>query len=151
MAWTTPVTDRTYDDIANAKAQIAAWLAAPGSAVTDLKGCLNVSDTQRIFGNMQYVSDALNMLGYSNSMVPFPAVSYVTVPTADTLVSAILGNLRTLVAAAPQALEIDPVPFSMNTFGDVNTVERVELLLKQFLDFIVMTFRYSGTVVSGDR
>lgn len=67
--WIQPVYDRTNEDVAFAQEQIQKWIDAKlsGNPVEtyELKGCFNLTDINRIEGDIQYISDRLDELHLS--------------------------------------------------------------------------------------
>ena len=67
--WINPVYDRTQEDVEYAKQKIAEWIAADtmenSLVVHDLKGCLNVSDLNRIEGNIKYLAEQIVLVNLS--------------------------------------------------------------------------------------
>ena len=51
MTWTTPITDRTFEDVK--------YAFENQNLSTDLKGAWNVSDTTRIINNMLYLRNLI--------------------------------------------------------------------------------------------
>ena len=61
--WISPIHDRKQSDVDYAKARIQA-----GYNDTELKGCFNVTDINRIENNVRYIADRLNVLKYTNTI-----------------------------------------------------------------------------------
>ena len=68
MRWIVPVVDRTLHDVQDALIQIEAWRTQVANGqtptVTELKGCLNVTDLNRIESNTRYISQFLQGHGF---------------------------------------------------------------------------------------
>jgi len=58
--WLSPITDRTLEDVIYAQSKVKEWIAAYSRGetptVTDLKGCVNASDLNRVEGNLDYLN-----------------------------------------------------------------------------------------------
>ncbi|MDR1953633.1 MAG: hypothetical protein LBQ21_04025 [Clostridiales Family XIII bacterium] len=138
--------------------QIAEWLANLSAAtVTDLKGCLNPADLNRIEGNMQYLADYLStVLGlYIPSMTHktdwgYTDYSALTIAWQTANIGRITGNLSVLVSVMPQGYITRPVPDDMRHYNQINDIEYIQNQIYEFAVNTVSGFRYSGTVVSGD-
>ena len=69
--WIEPVSDRTQEDVDFAIQKISEWIAGDIAhnplLVHDLKGCLNVSDINRMENDVKYLSEKLNGYAYSVS------------------------------------------------------------------------------------
>lgn len=149
--WIEPIFDRTNEDISFAQTKIQGWIAAKMSGAIvetyELKGCLNLTDINRIEGNIQYLSDRLDELNYP------PGTSCKMwerngLPT-ERDVRRILNNLKLIIAAYYQQDEIADVPEDMNTFSDINAIEENLYAIKQLLDSMVDGFQKSGKFQSG--
>lgn len=149
--WRTPVFDRTREDVEHAIKTIADWVNSDVSvnplAVHDLKGCLNVSDINRIEGNIAYLAEMLNDYCYSPD---FSTKSWTNsgLPN-ETDISRILNNLRAIIGNFYQQSEAPPVPHHLQGYEDVNSVEENLFLIKELLDCMVASFKKSSTFKSG--
>lgn len=149
--WISPVFDRTADDVAFAREQIQKWIDAKLSGnpteTYELKGCLNLTDINRIEGNIQYLSDRLDVLYY------LPGTSCKVweqsgLPTARD-VKRILSNVRLIITAYHRQTGVPDVPESMATFSDINAIEENLYAIKQLLDVMEERFQKSGNFKSG--
>ena len=131
--WIQPVYDRTDEDVAFAQEQIQKWIDAKLSVnpveTYELKGCFNLTDINRIEGDIQYISDRLDELHYP------PGTSCKVwersgLPTARD-VKRILSNVRLIIAAYHQQADVPDVPEDMATFSDINAVEENLFAIKQ--------------------
>lgn len=149
--WIEPIFDRTEEDVSFAEGKIKEWIAAQltGNPVEtyDLKGCLNLSDLNRIEGNIQYLSDRLDELHYFSG-----ASSKVWersgLPT-ERDIRRILSNIRYIIAAYHQQEGVSDVPEDMATYSDINAIEENLYRIKQLLDSMVNGFQKSGMFTSG--
>ena len=151
MAWRSPIYDRTQADVDYAITKIAEWTAAQlngqSVVVTELKGCLNVTDIVRIEDNIKYLTDMLTSLHYPPN-TSSKTWSIDGIPTlAD--VNPILENVRAIIEAFYQQENVPEVPESMLYYTDVNKVELNLLKIKELLDAIIGSFRKSGTFKCG--
>ena len=149
--WIEPVFDRTQSDVDFAEQQIQEWIAAQltGNPIEtyDLKGCLNLSDINRIEGNIQYLTDRLDELHY------FSGTSTKTwersgLPT-ERDIRRILSNVRYIIAAYHQQAGVPDVPEDMGTYSDINAIEENLFKIKQLLDSMVNGFQKSNMFKSG--
>jgi hypothetical protein len=151
MAWRSPIYDRTQADVDYAITKIAEWTAAQLTGqpvvVTELKGCLNVTDIVRIEDNIKYLADMLTSLHYPPN-TSSKTWSIDGLPTlAD--VNRILDNVRAIIEAFYQQENVPEVPKTMLHYTDVNDVELNLLKIKQLLDAMIGSFRKSGTFTCG--
>lgn len=151
--WMTPVFDRTQDDVEFASQKIAEWIAGEiiGNqyVVTDLKGCLNVSDINRIEGNVAYLADILTKYHYpSNVETKTWVIS--GMPT-EIDVKRIVDNVRELTTAYYHPIGAPNVPSSMVTYRDINDIEQNLYLIKQLIDCMIGSFKICNTFKSGSK
>lgn len=151
--WTKPVYDRTEGDVEFAIRKIAEWVAyknAGMSIVThDLKGCLNVSDINRIENNVAYLREKLYEYGYSVS-VSTKSWVHTGLPNVGDI-SRIVKNVRALVKAYYPHSTSPAIPDTLNGYNEVNAVEKNLYLIKMLLDCMVGSFKKSGTFQSGSK
>lgn len=149
--WISPVFDRTEEDVAFAREQIQKWTAAKLSGnpteTYELKGCLNLTDINRIEGNIQYISDKLDALYY------LPGTSCKVweqsgLPT-ERDVRRILSNVKRIIAVYYQPTGVPNVPGNMGTYSDINAIEQYLYAIKQLLDAMEERFQKSGMLKSG--
>ncbi len=135
MYWLNPVTDRTAEDVEYASAKIAEWreIMAQGQVptVTDLKGCLNANDLNRIEHNIGFLLYILN-----NVRPDIPLTMTIKTdwdradfPTASH-VSRVLNNLQSLRTHYYDHPMSPATPNSLLTYNQVNAVERALELFK---------------------
>ena len=149
--WRTPVFDRTREDVEYAIKTIAEWIGDDMSgnhlAIHDLKGCLNVSDINRIEGNIAYLSAELNGLLYSNNTSTREWTNGGLPNEQD--IERVLGNISGLTMAFHAPINAPPVPSGLSSYDEVNAVEKNISLIKDLLDCMVGSFKKSGTYQSG--
>jgi hypothetical protein len=68
VTWIEPIFDRIQADVDFALQQIQRWRDEGSSDITDLKGCFNVSDMNRIENDIQFLSDNLSDLYYFSTV-----------------------------------------------------------------------------------
>lgn len=149
--WIDPIFDRTQADVDFATQKIAEWIAANITGnplvVYDLKGCLNVSDINRIEGNIAYLSEQLTRYYYP------PDTSTKTWANSgmpnENDITRILYNVQALINAFYQQRGAPTIPDNLLSYNDVNAVEKNLSLIKELLDCMVNSFRKSGTLYSG--
>lgn len=147
-SWITPVFDRTQKDVEFAIQKIAEWIVGNNQLVVDdLKGCLNVSDINRIEGNIAYLSKRLTDLGY------LPNTSTKTwsengMPTEQDI-TRITNNVRALILAFYKPKEAPDIPDNILSYTEVNAIEENLYLIEQLLNNMVNSFRKSGAFQSG--
>lgn len=145
--WIEPIFDRTIEDVEYAIAKIEEWKQKGTTDVVDLKGCLNVSDFNRIDGNIQYLKERLMSYYY------FPSTIHV-VWDGDDLpddmdIAILLGSLWNIRDAYFKPDNAPDVPETMLTYTQINDIEQNLYLLKEMLDNMVASFRQCGTFNCG--
>lgn len=149
--WRIPVFDRTREDVEYAIKTIAEWVSADMSgnplAVHDLKGCLNVSDINRIEGNIAYLATELTRLQYPPSTSTREWTNGGLPNEQD--IQRILANISGLTVAFYAPKDAPPVPDNLLGYEEVNAVEKNISLIKELLDCMVGSFKKSGTHQSG--
>ena len=145
--WITPIYDRTLQDVEFAKTKIAEWITGESSVVYDLKGCLNVSDINRIESNINYLSGNLKSLGYSNNTYN-KTWDRLGLPNQQDI-SRITNNVKELITAFCQQSSAPNVPDKMVDFNDINAIEKNLDLIKELIDKMVNSFKKSGALQSG--
>ena len=145
----TPIYDRSLNDITFATAKLKEWVADKSLDRYDLKGCLNVADINRIEGNIQYVSEHLNRLGYTQE-VDTKVWNISDIPTtAD--VTRIVRNLNALVSAYDVEESTPSVPEGMLSYTEINDIEKIIWDIEFLLDLMDLAFRKSGTFKAGSK
>ena len=116
--------------------------------VYDLKGCLNVSDINRIEENIAYLSEQLMKLNYPIQV----STKHWTKDNLPTQldIERIIDDVRSLINGFYQPSNAPELPTTMLSFNDVNSIERNIDLIKYLLDCMVSSFRTSGTYHCGD-
>lgn len=153
IQWIQPVYDRTQADVDYAKLKISQWsndyYAGDSTFVSDLKGCLNVRDLNRIEGNMEYLAERVRIAGFDIPIIVKKwAVS--DIPTiAD--VNRITGNLIRLIEGWYQQSSAPPAPTTILTYVDANSIEENQFLMRQLLDGREIPIQKSGMFYLGTR
>ena len=149
--WRTPVFDRTREDVEYAIKTIAEWVSDDMSgnhlAIQDLKGCLNVSDINRIEGNIEYLSTELTRLHYSPNTSTREWTNGGLPNEQD--IQRILANISGLTTAFYTPENAPSIPNNLLGYDEVNAVEKNISLIKELLDCMVGSFKKSGTYQSG--
>lgn len=152
MRWIVPVVDRTLSDVQDALAQIEMWRTqvANGQSptVTELKGCLNVTDLNRIEANTRYISQFLQRYGYQTNVTTKVDWTDESLPNA-TDVNRIIDNIKEIRNKYYEPAGMPSLPQTMVSFSDINAIEQSLLLFREMLLGMVGAFRRSGTFVAG--
>ena len=117
--------------------------------VYDLKGCLNLIDIKRIEDNIAYLSDRLREYAYP-SEVSTREWSKERLPNEKD-VQRIINNVKALITAFYQSSDAPPLPVTMLSYSDINSIERNIDLIKYLLDCMVSSFRKAGASKSGTQ
>lgn len=151
--WITPVTDRTSQDIEDAKTQITAWknaIVAGGSvSMTDLKGTLNFGDINRIGNDLLHIIENDYYLVNYFSFTHVPSTSWSMSSVFDT---SALSNLLAAAKELKDAYILDysmALPDDVNTYGKMNQLESYVLKLKQFEEGAAVRQEYADTFWAG--
>lgn len=147
LEWITPIFDRTQQDVEFAKRQIAQWKNGLANDVYDLKGCLNVSDINRIENNIKYLSNKLNELGYSNTTYT-KTWNRTSLPNQQDI-DRIINNVKELIKAFCQQPSAPNVPDRLVDYNDINAIEKNLSLIKELIDYMVNSYKVSGALQSG--
>lgn len=146
MAWIEPIFDRIQADVDFALQQIQRWRDEGSSDITDLKGCFNVSDMNRIENDIQFLSNNLSDLYYF-STVNTKTWDKASLPTvAD--INRMIENTRILVLSICE--DAPELPTTLVTFTDVNCIEGILNKLKMILDDMTASFLECDTFECGE-
>ena len=150
--WIEPIFDRTRSDVDYALAKIEEWRKNGSTNVYELKGCFNVTDINRIAGNIQYLAETLKPLYY------FPNCKTNRINWGggdfphEGSINLIIGDVRELCSVFFQTSTAPALPDTILTYEQVNSLEENLYLIKQILDDMVEyanTYRQCGTFVCG--
>ena len=149
--WKPPIFDRTQADVDYAMLKIAEWIAADITNADivgyDLKGCLNVSDINRIEENITYLAEQLRQYGYSPN-TSSKSWTMVDMPN-ESDIARILNNIRVLVESFYQHPDAPTLSDGIYGYKEVNAIERNISLIKALIDGMVDSFKKSGTFQLG--
>lgn len=146
MAWIEPIFDRIQADVDFALQQIQRWRDEGSSDITDLKGCFNVSDMNRIENDIQFLSDNLSDLYYF-STVNTKTWDKASLPTVVDI-NRMIENTRILVLSICE--DAPELPTTLVTFTDVNCIEGILNKLKMILDDMTDSFLECDTFECGE-
>lgn len=144
--WIQPVYDRTQADVDYARLKISQWssdyYASDAPFVSDLKGCMNVRDLNRIEGNMEYLAERIKIAGYD---IPITVKKWrvADIPTASDL-TRIIDNLVSLIEGWYQQSTAPDAPQTILTYVDANAIEENQFLMRQLLDGREIPIQKSG-------
>lgn len=135
--------DRTQSDVDYAISQIQ-----KGNTRTELKGCFNVVDINRIENNVRYIADRLNILKYTNNietkswdMYGLPNVTEVT---------RLINNVSKIITAYYKPVDAPDLPTTLLTFEQVNVLEKNLNMIKRLIDEEENEYRHCGTFNCGE-
>lgn len=146
MAWETPIFDRTQADIDFARQKIREWKSSGDRNTTNLKGCFNVSDINRIENNIQFLSDNLSELYYF-STVTTKTWDKSGLPTVDDI-NRLIQNTLTIISSICE--DTPELPTTLLTIEDVNCLELNINKLKMILDNMTASFLECDTFECGE-
>lgn len=115
--------------------------------VYDLKGCLNLSDLNRIEDDIEYLAERLMEYRYP---IVVNCKEWVKSDLPNILdMQRIANNIRLLFTGFATPSEYSPIPEVMLSYKDINAIEHNLYLLKQMIDAMEGSFIMSGTTTSG--
>lgn len=115
--------------------------------VYDLKGCLNLSDINRIESNIEYLAERMESYSYSPN-IHSKQWGRIDMPNQNDM-HRIIDNIRSLIEVYYPPRNPPDLPTTMLSYADVNAIEENLYLLKQMLDCMESSFRKVGTIKSG--
>ena len=124
-------------------------LALNVADVYDLRGCLNLSDLNRIEGNIAYLAELMESFSYSPN-IHGKIWSMSDMPNQNDM-SRIVENIRSLISAYYSPSSPPPLPTTMLSYADINAIEENLYLIKQLLDCMQSSFKKVGTIKSGSK
>lgn len=152
--WGNPVFDRTLEDVEFAIRKIAEWKKSHTHSdgilendVYDLKGCLNLSDLNRIEGNIAYLAEKMESYSYSPN-IHDKQWSKTDMPNQNDM-ERIIENVRALISAYYSPDNPPQLPTTMLSYSDINAIEENLYLIKQLLDCMESSFKKVGKIKSG--
>lgn len=152
MRWIVPVVDRTLLDVQDALAQIEAWRTQVANGqtptVTELKGCLNVTDLNRIESNTRYISQFIRGYGFQTNVTTKADWTDESLPNAAD-VNRIIDNIKEIRDKYYEPAGMPSLPQTMVSFSDINAIEQSLLLFREMLLGMVGAFKRSGTFRCG--
>jgi len=152
LRWIVPVVDRTLLDVQDALAQIEMWRTQVANGqtptVTELKGCLNVTDLNRIEANTRYISEFLQGYRFQTNVTTKVDWTDESLPNAAD-VNRIIDNIKEIRNKYYEPAGMPSLPQTMVSFSDINAIEQSLLLFREMLLGMVGAFRRSGTFVAG--
>lgn len=147
--WIQPVYDRTREDVLNAKDTLSRWITENPTIFSELKGCLNVTDLNRIEVNIDYLSEMLNSFLYVNT-VDVKEWSKTGLPNV-TDCQRIITNIKEIFNTFCKPTSAMDLPINMTSFDDINRLEQNLEAIKQLLDIMQSIFPLSGVCIAGSR
>ncbi len=151
MRWIVPVVDRTLLDVQDALAQIEVWRTQVANGqtptVTELKGCLNATDLNRIEANTRYISEFVRGYGFQTNVTTKVDWTDECLPNVDD-VNRIIDNIKEIRDKYYEPAGM-PSLQTMVSFSDINAIEQSLMLFREMLLGMVGAFRRSGTFVAG--
>lgn len=149
MKWITPIFDRTQADVAFAIDKIKEWKITGETNTSDLKGCFNVSDINRIENDILFLSNNLSDLYYF-SHIESNSWDRDGLPTVKDI-ARIIENVRIIIASYFQFDSAPELPTTLLNITQVNNLEENLHLIKVILDNMVDSFRECDTFYCGEE
>lgn len=146
MSWVSPIFDRTYNDVLYAIEKINEWKESASPTTTDLKACLNYGDLNRIEGNLDYLQNEFNNVGYSITLT-IKTWSDSGLPNIDDF-DRIIGNITTLYS---QITTPPTMPSNMVNYEDINKMEKLIFDIKVLLEDMISEYQKCGVAICGAR
>ena len=142
MIWIPTVTDRTQRDVDEALSKLAEWRKWISVGLVpetqELKGCLNVSDLNRIENNLGYLIELVKWQDPEETEINDCVKTDWSVADIPNIsdIERILGTLRDIRVKCDIPLSQTPVPDTMLSFDDINAVEENLNLLRSKLEVV---------------
>lgn len=151
------ITDRTAADVTRAKtlndrgfddwttAEVAEYLA-------DLKGSYNASDLNRVESAVQYVLNRFKADGYDDLYPSIRTEWAITDFMSVAETQRYLQNIRDLRAQFVMPSGTPEVPADMDnfTYEEANDLERILVIIDEYITKIEQAFTYSGELYGGE-
>ena len=115
--------------------------------VYDLKGCLNLTDLNRIEGNIAYLAEKMESYYYSPNIHEKIWVRE-DMPNQNDM-SRIVDNIRSLISSFYPPNNSPALPSTMLSYSDINAIEKNLYLIKEMLDCMQISFKKVGTIKCG--
>jgi hypothetical protein len=115
--------------------------------VYDLKGCLNLTDLNRIEGNIAYIAEKMEEF-FFHPNIYHKAWGKEDLPNQNDM-SRILDNIRSLTDSFYSPSNSPTLPTTMLSYSDINAIEENLYLIKELLDCLESSFKKVGTIKSG--
>jgi hypothetical protein len=146
VSWIEPIFDRTIADVNEAIRILKEWKRTGETNTYDLKGCFNVSDMNRIEGNIRYLSDTLSDLYYF-SEVETKTWNISGLPNVDDI-NRLIENTRAIILSICD--DAPELPTTLLSYTDVNCLEQNLYKLKTMLDGMTASFLECDTFECGE-
>ena len=140
--WTTPITDRTANDVAYAKAN--------QNESADLKGAWNISDANRVINNTIYLRDLLNQYGYTVEFDDQPLLTEADFPYRDSVIKVMKDNINAVVNAFYEFNNPTIMYGTTASYTGANTMEINLDITNTLLENLISNLLYCGEPYSGD-
>lgn len=142
--WISPVHNRTQQDVDYAKEQLK-----NKNNQSELKGCFNVTDINRIENNTRYIADRLNVLLYVNH-IETKLWSMYDLPNVPEI-ARLIGNVAALIKAYHIPDDAPPLPSTLLGYEEANALEKNLYLIKHLVDNEENAFKHCGTFACGEE
>lgn len=151
------VTDRTQEDVDAVKALndsgFGSWTADEVAAyLYEMKGAYNASDLNRVESAVKYLAQKFKPLGYDDLNFSIKTDWGITDFMNVSETKRYLQNIRRLKDQFTLPDGSPEVPADMDecTYAEANNIEKILLLLDEYIDKIEQTFFYSGELYGGE-
>lgn len=115
--------------------------------VYDLKGCLNISDLNRIEENITYIADKMESF-FFHPNIHHKRWGREDLPNENDMVR-ILDNIRSIKSSFYSPSNAPLLPTTMLSYTDINAIEENLYLIKELLDCMESSFKKTGVIKSG--
>lgn len=122
-------------------------MVARMGVVYELKGCLNLSDINRIEGNIAYLAEKMESYAYHPN-IHSKHWGRADMPNQNDM-SRIIDNIRALIDSYYPPHNPPDLPTAMLSYEDINAMEENLYLLKQMIECMESSFHQVGTIKSG--
>ena len=151
ITWIEPVTDRDAADVAAASVAIAAWQLEDNPVITDLKGCLNASDLNRIGNDLKWLVE--NSYTYGNYAFDYDVKD--TWSNDDLLTTTAVAELITnetnlLTTMLPNTFTTADFPSNIDVYDKVNLLEQNLCISNKYIVDSKRSQHYVGATIVGE-
>ncbi len=147
--WIEPVIDRTSQDVDTALKKIREWKSQGNPSISDLKACFNISDINRIEGNIHHLSIKLNEYYYKQE-IELREWEMLDIPTKADM-DELIAKVELLVDKYFAIAGMPDIPNKLLNYEEVNDIEKILLMIKVAIIDMENSFKKCGAFKCGQK